>query len=198
MTDSSRMHNDLDRISQRSNRNLEGAVQVRASAEMREVFSTCEELIYALYRIGEVDPDRPDRFDTLTDDTVVEMRTLASEAGYSIHGKDAVVSWYREATAERTRGIRDRLHIATNFIWRALSDQEVQSRNIMMYYQFADVGVPVSPVGPSIIADCLHRFRLVDGLWKMSYRCYWEIHNSLGSVAPRDVSAPAVDGNLPA
>lgn len=202
MTHSSRMHkNDLDRICQRSNRNLEGAVQVRASAEMREAFWACEELIYALYRIGEVEPDRLDHFDMFTDDTVVEMRILASEAGFSIRGKDAVVSWYREATAERMRGIRDRLHIATNFIWRALPDREVQSRNILMYYQFldgSDVDVPVSPVGPSIIADCLHRFRLVDGLWKMSYRYYWEIHNSLGSVTPRGVSAPAVDGNLPA
>jgi hypothetical protein len=159
-------------------RTVDGSPQAAATPEQREAFRQCEETIAALYRIGETDPTHPERFRFFTEDHVFEQYyPVMPDQSFVISGKQNVIDWYEAQTAMRTSVHHARLHICTNYIWRALSDTELRSQSVMYYYEFAP---DESPPAPRAVCDCMHRFRFEGGVWMISERRYWMVSVDLG------------------
>lgn len=159
-------------------RRLDTPTLVKATPEDRLAFAECEELVYCLFRIGETEPSRPDRFAYFTEDTqLILHHSLYPDNPTVVSGRANVEQRFREGSAELQAS---RLHVCSNFIWRSLDNGEVEGRNVMMHYEFpvVDGKHPVDNRSPNMIADCTNRFRKEDETWKLSYRYYWILYSA--------------------
>src|SRR5262249_12914907 len=142
-------------------------------------FAACERLLNGIYRLSETG-HRDDRAQYFTDDTAIAMEYRdAPDAPLRDLGKSSVIACYdRTAASRQSRGKGPRLHVTTNFVWAGTAPGEVECNNVLTYYEFPDG--PSDPAAgtsaPRLIADCLHRFRREDGLWRMSYKYYWVLY----------------------
>jgi len=158
-------------------------------------FAACERLLNGIYRLSETG-HRQDRNEYFTNDTAIEIEYRdAPSSPLCVYGKADVLAWYdRTAMSRRSRGNGPRLHVTSNFVWARAAPDVVACNNLLTYYEFP--GGPSNPApgagAPKLIADCVHRFRHEDGLWRMSYKYYWICYSAFTAAS---INADPGDGN---
>lgn len=146
-------------------------------------FSACSDLLSGVYRMGEYRLVQ-EELDFYTEDFVLEIVHLEHpDALIRKTGKAEMAAWMQSAASSfPVSPTYWRTHLLSNMIWRSLSETEVKCAHWMVTYDNADAGPEPSI---SAVIDCIQRFRLEEGFWRLSYRFYlWDYRRSAPNRSP--------------